>query len=172
MSEFGDIECFIPQPSPNASPYPGAPVVWAIDELHLPNYLLPRDCPRVCFYATAESRQEDVERLLGASNARHVVAIEFAWLEIVLEKSIWVYELDEATFEVFDAGAGYHVSRESVYPSHVRNIECPFIELLASGAELRIVNDLLSLQEIVVSSSLQFSCIRMRNLGDLGLCAF
>jgi len=51
VSEYSHIERFEPRPPPCSGVGPVESVVWAIDEEHLHNYLLPRDCPRVTFYA-------------------------------------------------------------------------------------------------------------------------
>ena len=45
VSEAADIERFDPRPSALTH----EPVVWAIDEERLRNYLVPRDCPRVTY---------------------------------------------------------------------------------------------------------------------------
>ena len=34
--------------------------VWAIDEAHVQNYLLPRDCPRVTFCASGDTVARDI----------------------------------------------------------------------------------------------------------------
>ena len=49
ISEESDIARF----EPRASEYATGLVVWAIDETRLCNYLLPRECPRVTYYAGA-----------------------------------------------------------------------------------------------------------------------
>lgn len=67
--EFG-IERF----EPRLSQYAEEPVVWAISDKRLHNYLVPRDCPRVTYYSGSETNASDVERFLGSSPA--VVAIE------------------------------------------------------------------------------------------------
>lgn len=58
VSEESGIERFEPRPSP----YTDEPVVWAIDADRLRNYLLPRECPRVTYYAGCETTIADVER--------------------------------------------------------------------------------------------------------------
>ena len=55
------------------------PVVWAIDEAHLPNYLLPRECPRVTFRVGEATTSDEITELMGAGGNRHVIAIESAW---------------------------------------------------------------------------------------------
>jgi hypothetical protein len=53
VSEDSGIERFEPRPSR----YADEPVVWAIDADRLRNYLLPRQCPRVTYYAGHEPPQ-------------------------------------------------------------------------------------------------------------------
>ena len=60
VSEQADIRVFHPRLFRTA-PHAG-PVVWAIDALKLPNYLVPRDCPRVTFGASAATTVEDRQR--------------------------------------------------------------------------------------------------------------
>lgn len=60
VSEQAGIELFEPKWSEAA----GQPVVWAIDADHLRNYLLPRECPRVTYYAGPQTVSADVERFL------------------------------------------------------------------------------------------------------------
>ena len=47
----------------------GESLVWAIDDEHLRNYLVPRECPRVTFYAGPGTSSADRERFLGSSRA-------------------------------------------------------------------------------------------------------
>ena len=73
VSEEKKIEEFIPRYSDSTK----EPVVWAIAKAKLANYLLPRNCPRVCFSANNATSKEDRQRLLGLS--KQVVAIESCW---------------------------------------------------------------------------------------------
>jgi hypothetical protein len=156
VSESAGIALFKPRPSE----YAADPVVWAIEEARLCNYLLPRDCPRVTFYAGVAAAATDVEGLLGASSA--VVAIETGWFARAQSTRLFCYEMPPKTFECLDRGAGYFVSRDAVVPSGVRLIDNPVAELRRL-AELRTVTSLWPLRDAVVASSLQFSLIRMRN---------
>ena len=157
VSEEPGIERFEPRPSP----YAGEPVVWAIDADRLRNYLLPRDCPRVTYYASRETTAADVERFLGSSPA--VIAVASAWLERVRSCRLYCYHLPPETFACIDECAGYFVSREPVVPTRVHVVDDLLAALLERGVELRFVPDLWSLRDAVVSSTLQFSLIRMRN---------
>jgi hypothetical protein len=161
-SDDPGVERFDPRPSSGAVGVLGD-AVWAVDEEHLQNYLLPRDCPRVTFYAQPESAPEDVARLMGQSTARFVVAVESRWLPEIRRQRLYVYDLPATTFVVADAGAGYYVSREPVVPLGVTVVEDLLEALVARDVELRVMPSLWKLRDAVVASTLQFSCIRMRN---------
>lgn len=146
---------------PRASEYASLPVVWAIDEDHLRNYIVPRDCPRVTYYAGSETTAADVERFLGSSPA--VVALESGWLKKARTCRLYNYHLPSESFESLDECAGYFVSRVAVVPMTVEIFDDPLEELLKRGVELRFVPSLWPLRDAVVRSTLQFSLIRMRN---------
>lgn len=59
-------------------------LVWAIDLNHLPNYLLPRDCPRVTFAVGHYTSADDIERFIKPSGASRVIAVESAWISRIL----------------------------------------------------------------------------------------
>jgi hypothetical protein len=157
VSEEPGIERFEPRPSQFAS----GPVVWAIDAARLRNYLVPRDCPRVTYYAGPETNSTDVERFLGSSLA--VVAVENCWFERLRCCRLYCYHLQPDKFECHDECAGYYVSRLPVVPECVEIIDDPIAELLKRDVELRFVPNLWPLRDLVVASSLQFSLIRLRN---------
>jgi hypothetical protein len=157
VSEEPGIGRFVPRPSP----YADGPVVWAIDAARLRNYLLPRDCPRVTYYAGPGTTAADVERFLGSSPA--VVAVEGAWLERLRSCRLYCYHLPPETFECLDECAGYFVSRLPVVPAQAQLIEDVPAALLGRGVELRFLPELWALRDAVVSSTLRFSVIRMRN---------
>ena len=162
ISEESGIERF----EPRASEYTAGPVVWAIDAERLRNYLLPRECPRVTFYAGRETTAADVERFLGSSPA--VVAVEGGWLERLRSCRLYCYHLAPETFECIDECAGYFVSRVPVVPARVEVFDDVLAELLGRGVELRFVPSLWPLRDAVAASSLRFSIIRMRNARPRG----
>jgi hypothetical protein len=135
--------------------------VWAVDADRLRNYLLPRDCPRVTYYAGPASTPADVERFLGSSPA--VVAVEGGWWERLRSCRLYCYHLPPETFACIDECAGYFVSRDPVVPGRVRVLDDPTAELLRRGVELRFVPDLWPLRDAVVASTLRYSIIRMRS---------
>jgi len=157
ISEDGGIERFEPRPSS----YTAQPVVWAIDAQRLRNYLVPRDCPRVTYYAGPATTSADVDRFLGASPA--VIAVEQGWLDRLRSCRLYCYHLPAETFECLDECAGYFVSRGAVVPARVEVVEDALSALWQRGVELRLLSNLWPLRDAVVASTLQFSMIRMRN---------
>jgi hypothetical protein len=160
VSEQADIDLFTPRPAPSGTV--AGEMVWAVDDAHLHNYLLPRDCPRVTFYPLPDSLPEDLERLM-CGGSRAVVAIESGWFDAAREAALNLYRLPAESFTCIDAGAGYWISRETVMPLSVEAVADPLGELVRRGVELRVLNSLWGLRDRVIGSSLQFSVIRIRN---------
>ena len=157
VSEEAGIERFDPRPAPTVD----RPVVWAVSEPRLRNYLLPRDCPRVTYFAGANTSPADVERFLGASPA--VVAIEAVWFDRVRRTRLFCYELPAESFRCVDACAGYYHSEAAVVPTRVEPIDDLLGALLSRGVELRVTPSLWPLHDAAIGSTLSFSIIRMRN---------
>jgi hypothetical protein len=152
VSEEPGITVFAPRPGD---------VVWAISEARLGNYLLPRDCPRVTFYALTTTTAVDRARFLGDAPA--VVAIESVWLSRCESTPLTLYEFDAQPFQMKDAIAGYYTTHETVYPVATRCVERPLQVLRGRGVDVRVLDCLWQLREDVATSSLGFSIIRMRN---------
>jgi hypothetical protein len=163
VSDQPGIRLFEPRPAPYHGVGITGDVVWAVDENHLHNYLLPRDCPRVTFYATGQSDPADVGRLVGPGRDRYVVAIESHWLPEIQRQCLYKYELDPGDFTVFDEGAGYYISHQAVTPLSEIKIDDVLSVLLEHDVELRIMTSLWELREAVIHSTLQYSIIRMKN---------
>lgn len=163
VSEDGSIDRFVPRVPINRESGVSEAVVWGVDEVHLVNYLLPRDCPRVTFARGEQTREADVEEFLGAARSSRVIVIESSWYVRATQTPLWIYRLPAESFRVLDAGAGYCVSLQTVDPLSRQRIENPIEALLSRGAEMRIVPDLWPMHDAVAKSTLEFSCIRMRN---------
>ncbi len=142
--------------------------VWTIGESRLHNYLLPRDCPRVTYYANATTSDADRRAFFTVSDTQSVVAIEQAWLPAVRDTRLHVYEFDACGFVLEDAIAAYWVSTRAAAPIAHREIADPLTELVARGVELRVLSSLWPLRDAVVASTLGFSIIRMRNAQPRG----
>lgn len=160
VSEEPGITEFVPRPSPG-----GAPVVWAICEARLHNYLLPRDCPRVTFTAGPATTQVDNDRFLTSAQA--VVAIEAGWFFRCLTTTLYLYEFNPTSFRETDAVAGYYQSNARVRPVAVQALTNGLETLLERGVELRVLPTLWYLREAVLNSSLAYSIIRMRKAAPL-----
>ena len=76
ISEEAGIEVFVPRPVKNQSCGVEGNAVWAIDEEHLANYLLPRDCPRVTYFIDAKTTMADVAKFFGHTYATRAIAVE------------------------------------------------------------------------------------------------
>jgi hypothetical protein len=163
ISEDPHIEIFEPRPSPSKIDGVDGNVVFGISGRLLHNYLLPRDCPRVTFYATEKTSVADREKFLPTA-ASYVVAVEARRLSEIRKTTLFCYEFDAAPFSLIDEGAGYYVAYEAVRPDRVRRIDDILGELLSRGnIELRFVPELWTLAEKIAASTLNFSIIRMRN---------
>ena len=57
VSEQANIGEFVPRCPARGDLDPAVALVWAIDEARLPNYLTPRDCPRVTYMWVSTRRR-------------------------------------------------------------------------------------------------------------------
>lgn len=157
LSDDPSIARFEPRPSA----YTEEPVVWAISDQRIANYLLPRDCPRVCFRAGAESSGEDVARFLGDDAV--VIAIEEDWADRLAGGKLHRYAMPNDGFVLKDEGAGYWVSYGAIEPLGVELLDDLPGAIAAEGVTLKVLPSLWALHDAVKESSLTFSMIRMRN---------
>jgi hypothetical protein len=158
VSETPGITRFEPRPDAQ-----GRERVWAIGDTRLHNYLVPRDCPRVTYYASDATTDRDRSAFFSASSVQSVVAIEHRWFPALRDTHLHVYEFDPATFVLEDSIASYYVSDRAATPLAHHVVADPAAELLRRGVELRVLPSLWDLRDAVVASSLGFSIIRMRN---------
>ena len=165
FSEDPNIREFVPRP-PLARPEV-EPLVWAIEEERSPIYYLPRECPRVCFWATPETNEQDREFYERTVSGRMAIAIEFGWLDRVRESALYRYEFSLGGFEPLTASRlesyGAYVSRVSETPLRVEPMGDLLGRLRDSEVELRLCPNLRTLAETAATSTLHFSLIRMRN---------
>lgn len=154
VSQEPDIEAFKPRWHPHQPDL--EPAVWAVDEARLRNYLLPRECPRVTFYAWSESNDEDVATYLDGKRNKIVVAVEEAWLQRVKETTLYLYEMPQESFKLHDKCAGHHRSTDVVQPlkRHVTK-DLP-MRIRERGAEFRPLDTLWPLFDEIVPSTLPF----------------
>ena len=159
VSENPSIERFTPHVSATAALE--EPLVWAIDTRHLPVYWFPRECPRGTFWADAGSDPYDAARMLAGSSRVH--AIEAAWLNRMRTTQVFAYRLPEPSFEPHPEVGGYWMSRETVEPVEVAPLG-DFVALHEDAEiELRVLPNLWQLWDDVVTSTLEFSGVRLHN---------
>jgi hypothetical protein len=163
ISEQPGISIFTPRPSPSHFENITGDVVFAINNQLLHNYLLPRDCPRVTFYAGADTTDADKQKFMGNATARHVVAVESGWHQQIKETTLYCYEFLPDDFMLIDECAGYYISYKPVVPVVITVINDIMAALLSRDIELRLMPSLTDIADAVRNSSLQFSLIRMRN---------
>jgi hypothetical protein len=163
VSEEAGIARFEPRPVPSRDSGVVGDAVWAVDEAHLPNFLLPRDCPRVTYGVGPRTTKEDRARFFAHSTARRIVVVESRWAPAILACTLWLYEMPPESFALALAEAGYYVSRVTVVPARVIQMSEVLGEMLKHEVELRFVPDLWPLGDAVIASTLEFSNIRMKN---------
>ena len=158
ISDDPQISVFRPRPVRTNHPLGlTEPVVWAIGGRLLHNYLLPRDCPRVSFYAGPNTTDADKDKFLGSATATHVLAIESVWLARVSAARLHCYSLPGRPFRLIDPIADYWVSDKPVTPISMRTIDDVFSEMGAHDVELRLCP---SLWPSMIWSPLQHSTFR------------
>ena len=167
FSDDPGIEGFVPRPVrvPSARP-PGrdwlyGPLVWAIDEVIQPLYFFPRDCPRILLWETAATTPQDRARWFGASDARMIAHVEWAWFDRLARETLYRYELPTGSFEDLE-DAGMWVSRQAVTPRAVETLSDLPAMLRGHGVELRLMESLVPLRD-VWSTSLHASGVRLRH---------
>lgn len=167
FSERGDIDSFAPRPVEVPSVRkPGmewlnGPLVWAIDEVHQPLYLFPRDCPRILIWQVEGSTSADWTAWCGGSTARMVAYIEPEWAQRLERDSIFRYELPVDGFQTLN-DAGMWVSTKVIDPLALEPVNGLTAALRAQDVELRVVENLGAVRG-VWSSTLHASGIRLRN---------
>jgi len=167
FSDDPRIAVFTPRPVriPAARP-PGrvwlnGPLVWAIDELHQPMYLFPRDCPRILVWTLPHTTVEDRAAWWRGSSARMIAFVEASWRERLGAAHLYRYEFPSEPFEDLH-DAGMWVAREDIRPLDVTRIDALPECLQAQNVELRIVESLVPLRNLW-STTLHASGIRLRN---------
>ncbi|MFS1512623.1 DUF6886 family protein [Chengkuizengella sp. SCS-71B] len=165
FSENPNINKFEPRKS-NA--FPELPsVVWSIDKKNAPLYYFPRECPRIGFWPKSDSKTVDLQEFQKSTTAEKVIAIESGWLQTIRETKLYVYHFSNESFNCFDEGAGYYISTRTIIPKQVEPLGDLIEHLVKANVELRLTPSLMPLKNYLLSSTLHFSMIRMRNAAQL-----
>lgn len=163
FSEDPTITEFIPHYARTADR--SGPYVWAVDGARAPGYWFPRQCPRAMAWRTPMSSEQDAQRILGPGGGDRVHAIEYGWLDRVRTVRLFAYRLPAATFVPIGEPEPYaQVTVTTVRPLGPPE---PVGDLLAlheaAGIQLRVLPALGAFWEVVITSTLGFSGIRLRN---------
>ena len=140
--------------------------VWAVDHDRSPDYWFPRQCPRAMAWAGPATTAADRDRIIGAGCGTRVHAIEYAWLAALRQTRLFAYRLPADRFRPFADSdePSAHVSEEAVAPLGPPE---PVGDLLAvhaaAGIQLRLLDNLWSFWDEVITSTAGFSGIRLRN---------
>jgi hypothetical protein len=161
VSEENNIDVFEPRIPYREDLDKTKGLIWAINEKCLPNFLTPRNCPRVTYYSTTKSSEEDKTMCFSSKSIQHVVAIEHKWFEIMKNTTLNIYEFDSSKFHLQDEIAGYYVSEVSQVPINKITITDLFEELFKRDIELRIVDSLWYLCDEIKKTTLNWSMCRM-----------
>jgi hypothetical protein len=163
FSEDPTITRFVPHVAATAQ-QPEA-YVWAVDYHRAPSYWFPRQCPRAMAWVTDTTTAADAGRIIGAGCGRRVHAIEYGWLEAVRTTRLYAYRLPADRFRPFGSPEpSAHVAAEPVEPLGAPE---PVVDLLGchaeAGIQLRVLDNLWNFWDAVITSTVGFSGIRLRN---------
>ena len=163
VSEESDIRVFEPRLPLRKDLDQTVGLVWAIDEARLPNFLTPRDCPRVTYHVGSQTTDEDKKHFFTSSGASHAVVIENKWFQIMKNTTLYVYEFEATDFVLQDSIAGYYVATTTQTPIAKYVLTDLFDELIKRNVEIRIVDNLFDIADAVKASTLNWSLCRMGN---------
>lgn len=163
VSEDPDIKVFEPRFPVRKDLDQSIGLVWAIDEGRLPNFLTPRDCPRVTYHVGSQTTDADKKRFFTSSGISHAIVIESKWYHTMKNTVLFLYEFDTEEFALQDSVAGYYVATTTQYPKGKYMLTDLFGELAKRNVEVRIVDNLWDIAEAVKTSTLNWSLCRMAN---------
>lgn len=161
VSEESDIKIFEPRTPDRTDLDKTVGLVWAVDEARLPNYLTPRNCPRVTYHVGKNTSEADRKRFFTSPTVTHALVIENKWFDVMRNTTLYLYEFDSADFVLQDDFAGYYIAKTTQIPKANDKLTDLFIELIRRNVELRIVDNLWDIADKVKSSTLNWSLCRM-----------
>ena len=163
VSEEPNIAIFHPRLPNRTDLDPTVGLVWAIDEERLPNFLTPRDCPRVTYHVRENTTDDDRRRFFSSDTAKHAVIIENDWFDRMRNTTLYLYEFNPSDFIMQDEIAGYYVAATSQTPIAQHIVTDLFGALIARGVEFRVTDNLHRIADEIKGSTLGWSLCRMAN---------
>jgi hypothetical protein len=139
--------------------------VWAVDVENAPSYWFPRQCPRGMAWAGPATTDDDRQRILGPGGAERVHAVEYGWLDAIRTVTLYAYRLASERFRPFGEPRPHaFVATEAVEPLGPAGPVGDLLDLHEqAGIELRVMTNLWSFWDAVITSTLEFSGIRLAN---------
>lgn len=147
--------------------------VWAVDYDRAPDYWFPRQCPRALAWVTPETTEEDRELIIGPGGGVRVHAVEYGWLERMRTAELYAYRFDARDFRAFGAPGQERDAHAYVAETEVVPLGAPervgdlFGLYEEAGIQLRVLPALLPFWARVITTTLGFSGIRLRNARPL-----
>lgn len=169
VSEEDNIEVFEPRIPDREDLDKKTGLVWAIDEQRLPNYLTPRNCPRVTYHIGKKTSPEDIAKFFSAPVHTHAVIIEGGWFHDMNSATLYLYEFEDSDFVLQDENAGYYISTSAQIPKAKYVLTDLFSELVKRNVEIRMVDNLWDIAEQVKRSTLNWSLCRMAFARPMGI---
>jgi len=159
FSEDPTIQVFRPHVAKTAQQ--ATAYVWAVGHDRAPDYWFPRQCPRAMAWVGPSTTPHDRERIIGAGSGTRVHAVEYGWLDAMRSVKLYAYRLPADAFTVYDAAV---VATTEVRPLGPAERVGDLFDLHAeAGVQLRVLPRLHEFWSAVITSSLEFSGIRLRN---------
>jgi hypothetical protein len=163
FSEDPTIIRFVPHVAPTSA-LPDA-YVWAVDAQQAPSFWFPRQCPRAMAWPVATTTAADRDRILGPGCGERVHAIEYGWLDRLLNVRLYAYRLPAEVFRPIGEPVPHAmVATEPVEPFGPAEPVGNLLRLHEeAGIQLRLLANLWSFWDAIITSTVQFSGIRLRN---------
>jgi len=137
--------------------------VWTIDDAHAPLYWFPRECPRVTVWANDDEQGRRLATQFESRSSRVQVALA-SWEPRIRATRLYEYRFAPGPFEPWPDADGQWVSHEAVVPIDVVPIGDLIERQRVAGVDLRLVDDLGPIRDLVLTSGLPFSIVRWANL--------
>lgn len=161
VSEESNIQAFEPRIPTRDDLDKTVGLVWAIDEKRLPNFLTPRNCPRVAYHVGKDTIESDKWKFFTSTTLTYAVVIESDWFEKMKNAILYLYEFAVDDFVLQDDVAGYYVAKTTQIPKAKYQLNDLFGELIKRNVEIRVVDNLWDVAEKVKTSTLNWSLCRM-----------
>jgi hypothetical protein len=162
FSEDPTIERFVPHVAPTSREHD--PYVWAVGPERCPDYWFPRACPRAMAWRDPATSDADAVRILGSGCGERVHAVEYGWLRPMMEVRLYAYRLPAEPFAPIGDPPHAVVAQVPVKPLGPPEPVGDLLELHErAGIQLRVLDTLWPFWDEVVTSTLGFSGIRLRN---------